>query len=453
MMKKKNTLFGFLMTIFLIGEMVLVNHTLLFLFLHSFLLIAILGFQFNLIKQHKNGIGVFLYSLINLVILLLSWSLNHFNLFICSQLLSFLLALFFIIKSLVETRAHSFFSKLLKVLSVFIVLVSTMTFFIFFLLQSSSKSVDFLMKKATGITNSYQPVEKQEVKKYQKAFTQIRNIEYGSEFPNSFLDIYLTNTQTSKPTYIYLHGGGFLTGDKEAFDPLASKKDDIYFSTLLNAGYNVVSINYGLTPEQKFPTQIEQISQAITFLKSSTKEYNLNTQSFVLAGSSAGGLIIGQFSLVQTNDKYAHNVNIAPVLNASEISAVVFDSPLLDISRISEIQTPDILTEFLFKQAGKSYLTKNNEIFLRNSNPEIHAGNIIANLTKNFPPTFVADGNMSTFPDQATELSEKLTTLGVQNELFLATNDNVVHGFMASSSKATKIYNFKKLAFLEKLTD
>lgn len=452
-MKKMNALFGFLMTILLIGEIVLVNHTLPFLLLHSFLLIAILGFQFNLIRQHRNGNGVFIYSLISLVILLLSWSLNHFNLFICSQLLSFFLALFFIIKSIVGIKAHSFFSKSLKILSVFIIFISTMTFFIFFLLQSSSKPIDFLMKKATGITNSYQPVGKQEVKKYQKKFTQIRNIEYGSEFPNSFLDIYLTNTQTTKPTYIYLHGGGFLTGDKEAFDPLASKNDDIYFSTLLNAGYNIVSINYGLTPEQKFPTQIEQISQAVTFLKSSTKEYNLNTKSFVLAGSSAGGFIIGQFSLVQTNDKYAHNINIAPVLSASEIAAVVFDSALLDISRISEIQTPDILTEFLFKQAGKYYLTRNNEIFLRNSNPEIHAGIITTNLTKNFPPTFVADGNTSTFSEQANDLSERLTTLGVHNELFLATKGNVVHGFMASSSKATKIYNDKKMDFLEKLID
>lgn len=68
--------------------------------------------------------------------------------------------------------------------------------------------------------------------------------------------------------------------------------------------------------------------------------------------------------------------------------------------------------------------------------------NITSILTKDFPPTFVADGNAPTFPNQTGEFSKKLTKLGIKNKLFLTIKNKIVN-FMASASKATKIYNLK----------
>ena len=57
----------------------------------------------------------------------------------------------------------------------------------------------------------------------------------------------------------------------------------------LNRGYAVVSINYRLSGEAKFPAQINDVKAAIRFLRANAMQYNLNPDKFAVWGSSAGG--------------------------------------------------------------------------------------------------------------------------------------------------------------------
>ncbi|TGV07261.1 alpha/beta hydrolase, partial [Mesorhizobium sp. M8A.F.Ca.ET.173.01.1.1] len=70
------------------------------------------------------------------------------------------------------------------------------------------------------------------------AFT---NITYGKGLPNSRLDILTPNEldQDNKlPVIFWMHGGGFIAGDKQYKNPLLSK--------IAEQGYIVVNINYAL---------------------------------------------------------------------------------------------------------------------------------------------------------------------------------------------------------------
>ena len=80
---------------------------------------------------------------------------------------------------------------------------------------------------------------------------------------------------------IYLHGGGFTFGSLDGVDAmcrlLAHKSD-----------CSVVSVAYGLAPENKFPVALQQCVDVARWLNDHGDELDLNAERFVIAGDSAG---------------------------------------------------------------------------------------------------------------------------------------------------------------------
>jgi len=97
------------------------------------------------------------------------------------------------------------------------------------------------------------------------------------------LDIYLPNEGTGPfPVIIQIHGGAFQSG----------AKSDGQLAPVLIAveqGYAVVSVEYRLSGEAKFPAQINDIKAAIRYLRANAAKYHLNPDKFATWGGSAGG--------------------------------------------------------------------------------------------------------------------------------------------------------------------
>ncbi len=100
--------------------------------------------------------------------------------------------------------------------------------------------------------------------------------------PAQRLDLYLPNSANTNahPTIIWIHGGGWIMGDKA--DVAAVKR-------LVCKGYAVASINYRLSGTAKFPAQIHDVKAAIRFLRANAANYKLDPNKFASFGSSAGG--------------------------------------------------------------------------------------------------------------------------------------------------------------------
>ncbi len=96
--------------------------------------------------------------------------------------------------------------------------------------------------------------------------------------------IYLPQKSGSKiPVLFLLHGGGFYQGTPAWMHGWAS--------TICDQGIAVVSVAYPLTPDHKFPSQINEIAATIHDLKASLSAKNIDTNSIFIAGSSAGGTL------------------------------------------------------------------------------------------------------------------------------------------------------------------
>ncbi|MBM3824871.1 MAG: alpha/beta hydrolase [Verrucomicrobia bacterium] len=114
-----------------------------------------------------------------------------------------------------------------------------------------------------------------------------RDIEFAaSGGARLLLDAYIPRAdRRSFPCIVWVHGGGFTSGDKAGF-PRA------LLDPIFDAGFAMVSLNYRLAPKDPFPACVEDVEAGIAYVKQHAREFKINPRQLVLMGESAGGLIV-----------------------------------------------------------------------------------------------------------------------------------------------------------------
>ena len=100
------------------------------------------------------------------------------------------------------------------------------------------------------------------------------------------LDVYTPKEAKGPyPTVVWVHGGGFVSGDKKQFPR-------IVLDPLFDRGWAMVSVNYRLSPQYPFPAAPDDIESGISCIKKHAREWNVDPSKLVLMGESAGGLLV-----------------------------------------------------------------------------------------------------------------------------------------------------------------
>jgi acetyl esterase/lipase len=114
----------------------------------------------------------------------------------------------------------------------------------------------------------------------------LANVAYGKH-PKQVLDFYKAPSAGATPLLFFIHGGGWMNGDKEKPDFLAA---------CLGSGISVVSINYRLisdaNAEQIYPPVkacLDDSARALQFVRSQAEEWHLDKNRIAGCGGSAGG--------------------------------------------------------------------------------------------------------------------------------------------------------------------
>jgi acetyl esterase/lipase len=94
------------------------------------------------------------------------------------------------------------------------------------------------------------------------------------------LDAAFPDTAGPHPVILCLHGGGWNMGSRRAFHK--------FMREFVAAGYATVSMQYRLSTQAKFPAQLEDIREAVNFVKSNATRFHADPDKFVLMGGSAG---------------------------------------------------------------------------------------------------------------------------------------------------------------------
>ncbi|GAB3903797.1 alpha/beta hydrolase [Kibdelosporangium lantanae] len=90
---------------------------------------------------------------------------------------------------------------------------------------------------------------------------------------------------------LYIHGGGFIIGDVESFDPGTRMYADV-----LNVV--VVSVDYRLAPEHPYPAPLEDCYTALTWFAEHADELGVDGDRIGIAGESAGGGLAAGLALL-----------------------------------------------------------------------------------------------------------------------------------------------------------
>jgi acetyl esterase/lipase len=97
------------------------------------------------------------------------------------------------------------------------------------------------------------------------------------------LDIYPTENEGQNPVLVWIHGGGFVTGDKADKNMLAVVEE------INAANYNVVSINYSLTSQgATYPGPLQDTQAALDWIQKNASDYNFDADNIAVLGTSAG---------------------------------------------------------------------------------------------------------------------------------------------------------------------
>ncbi len=99
------------------------------------------------------------------------------------------------------------------------------------------------------------------------------------------LDLYLPESADGPvPLLIYVHGGGWLAGDKAAVPD--------FLTGIPARGIALASVNYRFSQYMPFPAQIHDVKGAVRWLRAHADEFGLDSSAFGAVGESAGGHLV-----------------------------------------------------------------------------------------------------------------------------------------------------------------
>lgn len=103
------------------------------------------------------------------------------------------------------------------------------------------------------------------------------------------LDLYLPPAGPDPaPLVVFLHGGGWLRGDRSMVSPSFASWQPGPLTRLAAEGFAVASVDYRLSGEARFPAQLEDVSAAVDWLAGQAGQYGFDAGRIVLWGESAG---------------------------------------------------------------------------------------------------------------------------------------------------------------------
>lgn len=218
--------------------------------------------------------------------------------------------------------------------------------------------------------------------------------------------IYTPEGEGPFPALVYYHGGGWVIGDLETVD--------VPCRMLANrANCVVVSVDYRLAPEHKFPAAADDSYAAAKWVVENAASIEVDADRVAIGGDSAGGNLAAVVALM-ARDKgeisLAYQMLIYPVTNHS------------------------YATESYTENADGYLLTKDSMVwfwdhYLRNEddgkNP--YASPLQAKDLSGLPPALVLTGEFDPLRDEGEAYAQRLKEAGVEVEA--ARYDGMIHGF------------------------
>jgi acetyl esterase len=210
---------------------------------------------------------------------------------------------------------------------------------------------------------------------------------------------------------VYFHGGGWVLGGLDTHDSVCRELAH-------GAGAIVVSVDYRLAPEHKFPAAADDCYAAVVWAAAHATEIGADPTRIAIAGDSAGGNLTCVIAL-QARDKdgprLCFQLPVYPVTNHS-----------LDTPSYRENATGYLLETDSMAWFWGHYLATDAD----GEHP--YASPLRAASLRGLPPALVITAEFDPLRDEGEAYAKRLETAGVPTQL--RRFDGMIHGFFGMSA-------------------
>jgi len=214
---------------------------------------------------------------------------------------------------------------------------------------------------------------------------------------------------TPRPAVLHIHGGGFVAGTVEEVIPklqrLAREHDCV-----------IVTVDYRLAPETRFPGALEDNYAALKWLYRSAPALGVDASRIAVAGESAGGGHAAMLAIA------ARDRGEVPIV----FQLLIY--PMLDDRTGSSRPVPPYIGAYIWVPASNRF-GWDSLLGVAAGSRNVFAGAVPARTTNlaGLPPAFVGVGAIDLFVDENLEYARRLINSGVATQLCVV--PGAYHGF------------------------
>jgi acetyl esterase len=212
----------------------------------------------------------------------------------------------------------------------------------------------------------------------------------GGEIP---IRVYTPDTAVPRPAMVYFHGGGWVVCDLDTHDVVCR-------TIARRAGAVVVSVDYRLAPEHKFPAAVLDCYAATVWVAANADRLGIDARRIAVGGDSAGGNLGAVVSLKSRDE------------NGPAIALQAMVYPVTDLSSFATPSYQEFAEGYQLTKAEMEWF---RDHYLRSMedarNP--HASPLLATDLRGLPPALIITAECDPLRDEGEAYAERLREAGV----------------------------------------
>lgn len=249
----------------------------------------------------------------------------------------------------------------------------------------------------------------------------LRELQIPGPAGNIPARLYQMNCTTPRPLLVYFHGGGWVIGNIDT-------ADNISRFICKRAGCHVLSVDYRLAPEHRFPAAVEDAIAAVQWAQMHAAELDSDPDRILAGGDSAGGnlaAVLAQIFARRAGLKLAGQVLLYAALDGAHLNTPSYlefgDKPLglpkSDVEWFLDQYVPD----------------EENRL-----DPRVSPA--LAPDLSGLPPALVVTAEFDVLRDEGEAYARRLEKAGVPVTLMRC--NGMIHGFLTSVGLISRVEGF-----------